>query len=211
MDGVEKENALATLSSLSRPFGTDLDQFGNVVPLLYTDMNDHWARFTVGRLASAGVIEGYDDLTFRPNKGITKGEFAAMFSRAVASAQELGAAAEPQGFALCAKDAWSYLYLKYLAANAIVPPADPNWTPEKDCTRLDTCLAIWKRAGSPSTVPAGDEVSGLDLQSGAAVTWAVQQGIMRGYPDGSLGLARTVSRAEMAEILFRYLGISGSI
>lgn len=206
MEGKEKEAALATLSSLSRPLGTDLDQYGNVVPLLFTDMNDHWARFTVGKLASRGSIEGYPDLTFRPEVRITKGEFAAMFSRAVASPADIAAAVEPQGFALCSKDAWSYTYLKYLASRGILPASDPNWAADRACSRLDACLAMWKHAGAPSSENAVAEAIGLDAKSAAAISWAVDMGILRGYPDGSLRLAETISRAEMAEILSRYLG-----
>lgn len=206
MEGKEKEAALATLSSLSRPLGTDLDQYGNVVPLLFTDMNDHWARFTVGRLASRGSIEGYPDLTFRPEVRITKGEFAAMFSRAVASPADIAAAVEPQGFALCSKDAWSYTYLKYLASRGILSASDPNWAADRACSRLDACLAMWKHAGAPSSENAVAEAIGLDAKSAAAISWAVDMGILRGYPDGSLRLAETISRAEMAEILSRYLG-----
>lgn len=215
MEGAERSNALSTLSSLSRPLGTDIDPEGSIVPLLYTDMNDHWARFTVGRLAARGSVEGYPDLTYRPESQITKDEFAAMFVRATTPSSAIDSAVEPEGFALCAKDHWSHPYLAYLASTGVVSPADPNWTAGKACTRMDAALAMWKRAGSPAAAsnptpgPAATaEISGLDPASASAVTWAMEKGIFQGYPDGSLGLARTITRAEMAEVLWRYLVMS---
>ena len=40
-----------------------------------TDISGHWAEATILKLVEAGVIDGYDDNTFRPQNGVTKAEF----------------------------------------------------------------------------------------------------------------------------------------
>jgi len=240
MEGAERESVLATMSSLSRPMGSDVDTDGSVVPLIFTDMHNHWARFTVGKLASRGSVNGYEDLTFRPDNPITKGEFAAMFVRAIAPSAEIeasisgnvdastegtstgesspgvgstgeGSAEEPapQTFALCKPEDWSYPYLKYLAGAGAISPADPQWGQNMPCSRLDAVTAMWRLAVKPKAQePAGETPYPQDTPDpDAAVAWATENGILRGYPDGSLRLHDIISRAEMAIIVSRYLSL----
>lgn len=227
MEGEERESTLATISSLSRPLGSDVDSDGSVVPLIFTDMYDHWARFTVGKLASRGSVNGYEDSTFRPDNPITKGEFAAMLVRAIATASEIEAAVPadaaassgassgvgstgegstgegsaeepvPEIFALCKPEDWSYPYLKYLAGAGAISPTDTQWEQNMPCSRLDAVTAMWRLVVGPQDTP--------DPQ--APVTWATQNGILLGYPDGSLRLNDIISRAEMAVIVSRYLDL----
>lgn len=211
-EGADRDGVLQTMSSLSRPLGTDVGSRGDVVPLIFTDMNNHWARFAVGRLAVRGSITGYEDGTFLPYHRCPKEEFAAMFARGIASETDIGAAPEREGFILCPKDSWAYPYLSFMASKSIISPSDPNWVAGKPCTRLDACICLWKHAGSPgASVPASPqppphpETKDLDAMGVAAVTWAMSTGILRGYPDGSLKLADSISRAEVAEMLLRYL------
>jgi hypothetical protein len=60
--------------------------------------------------------------------------------------------------------------------------------------------------------PEGPEIQelpgpGSATDPEAAVVWATQNGILRGYPDGSLRLDEVISRAEMAVIVSRYLDL----
>ena len=207
----DRRRVLERLSSLSRPMGTDINESGEVVPLLFSDMNDHWARFTAGRLALRHLIQGYEDGTFQPDKRISKGEFAAMFARIFASTDQIVALPEVTGFDLCSKEHWARPYLNYVATLGLIPPADESWKADVPCTRLDAVLCMWKRAGQPAAATgvgassADSATAGLEPQARASVEWALSQGILRGYPDGTLRLAEPVSRAETAEILSRYL------
>ncbi len=220
MEGEEREGILAKMSSLSRPMGSDVDMDGSVVPLIYTDMHNHWARFTVGKLSSRGSIKGYEDQTFRPDNRITKGEFAAMFVRAVATETEVEAAvaadaSASEGCKVCFPEHWSYPYLRYLAGVGAIPSGDAQWEPNIPCSRRDAISAMWaltvrpaksetpEGAGDPGA--AGAPAGATDPE--AAVVWATQNGILRGYPDGSLRLDEVISRAEMAVIVSRYLDL----
>src|SRR5699024_9141325 len=47
----------------------------------FADANKNWAAKEIATLTSAGIIEGYEDGTFRPDASITRAEYAAIASR----------------------------------------------------------------------------------------------------------------------------------
>ncbi len=207
----EKSNALAGLATLSRPFRCDIETTGSILPIQFTDMTGHWARFTVSRLHGIGAIEGYGDGTFRPELLLNKGEYAALLSRGIASKQEIESARLPESFSLCHDSHWAYPYLKFLAFRGAIPVSDPSWRPSEDCSREEVVLAAWKAAGSPfaewARKDAFPELASKTLDSKNAFSWALASGIIRGYEDGTVRPERTVTRAEAAVILWRYLQV----
>ncbi|WP_034429820.1 S-layer homology domain-containing protein, partial [Caldisalinibacter kiritimatiensis] len=42
----------------------------------FSDMGNHWADVTVGKLVELGILDGYGDGTFKPNNTITRAEFS---------------------------------------------------------------------------------------------------------------------------------------
>lgn len=53
------------------------------IPLIqFTDIKDHWASIEIEKMATLGIIKGYDNGSFEPNNNITRAEFATVVSRA---------------------------------------------------------------------------------------------------------------------------------
>ncbi len=48
----------------------------------FTDIQSHWATESIERIAELGILKGYEDGTFKPNKQITRAEFGAIVARA---------------------------------------------------------------------------------------------------------------------------------
>ena len=48
-----------------------------------TDISTHWAKDSIQRWVDAGVINGYDNGTFKPNNPITRAEFATILAKAL--------------------------------------------------------------------------------------------------------------------------------
>ncbi|WP_054027489.1 S-layer homology domain-containing protein [Bacillus sp. FJAT-28004] len=65
---------------ISRVF--DINGGGNQ-PVVLNDINRHWGKDAIEKLAGAGVITGYDDGTFKPNKTINREEMVVILSRIV--------------------------------------------------------------------------------------------------------------------------------
>lgn len=57
------------------PGGDDMDKF--------TDIDGHWAKVHIEKLADYGIVNGFADGTFRPDEPIKRGEVAAMVSNAL--------------------------------------------------------------------------------------------------------------------------------
>ncbi|MBR2476816.1 MAG: N-acetylmuramoyl-L-alanine amidase [Clostridia bacterium] len=49
----------------------------------FTDTDEHWAKIHIDKLEAYGIVNGYEDGTFRPDEPITRGEAAAMVSNAL--------------------------------------------------------------------------------------------------------------------------------
>lgn len=87
--------------------------------------------------------------------------------------------------------------------------ADGTFRPNADVTRAQFITMLWRMAGSPK---ASDETK-LDFTDAdtindaykAAVAWGVEQGIIKGYEDGSFRPDKAISRAQMATFVYRYL------
>ncbi len=47
----------------------------------FPDVKDHWAIGYIGALVKSGYLKGYDDGTFRPDRAVSRAEFAALINR----------------------------------------------------------------------------------------------------------------------------------
>lgn len=54
----------------------------STLPLLFTDIQGHWAKETIKRAITANLISGYPDQTFKPDRVISEAEFITLFLRA---------------------------------------------------------------------------------------------------------------------------------
>lgn len=74
-------------------------------------------------------------------------------------------------------------------------------------TRAQFVRILYNRAGKPADPAA---VGFADVQQGKwyadACNWAAQQGIVQGYPNGTFGVDRSITRQEIALILYRMYG-----
>ncbi|PZD94593.1 hypothetical protein DNH61_16635 [Paenibacillus sambharensis] len=59
----------------------------------FTDISRHWAGESVHAMASLGLIGGYPDQTFRPDRPVNRAEFAVMLTRVIRSEREKAIAA----------------------------------------------------------------------------------------------------------------------
>ncbi|RTE08130.1 S-layer homology domain-containing protein [Paenibacillus whitsoniae] len=83
-DGSAKPDAPITraefVTIITRIFGITGGSKSNAS---FSDVSDHWAYQSIMTLAQAGVISGYEDLSFRPDKTITREEMVVILSRLI--------------------------------------------------------------------------------------------------------------------------------
>ncbi|UBF28891.1 S-layer homology domain-containing protein [Kovacikia minuta CCNUW1] len=51
----------------------------------FPDIQTHWAKPFVEALAARGMVRGFEDQTFRPNRAVSRAEFAALLQTAFPS------------------------------------------------------------------------------------------------------------------------------
>jgi amidase len=98
----------------------------------------HWANQYIGKATQLGIINGYVDGTFRPDKKISRGELAALITRAF-SLKGKGTTS----FKDLNSSAWYYEYVDALVANKIVIGyADQTFKANKESTRAEYATII---------------------------------------------------------------------
>lgn len=153
--------------------------------LFYDVSANAWYAQCVNDLAKAGVIGGYPDGSFRPNRNVTAAEALKLIL--LASDYEVNASSSGH---------WAQPYLDFALANGIVSTAPALDAP---VTRV-TVAGILARARNIAPDTASRPFTDTNDPYAAALQ---QAGLMEGYPDGSFGPDRTLTRAELSMLLWR--------
>ena len=179
----------------------------------------HWAYENIMLLVEKGVITGYEDGAFRPNGPVTRSEFAKMMTLALGIPLLTNPA--PSFVDVGAGD-WELIYVetakKYLTG---YQQGDNYYFKGKEpAVREDMAVALVKalKLEAEATDESNAATAYAKLQeifSDAAtvspnlrpyVMVAYQQKLINGYPDGTFGAQRSITRAETAALLVKVLG-----
>ena len=106
---------------------------------------------------------------------------------------------------------WYHRFVDYAIANGLMGDAgDGTFSPNGTLTRAQVITVLWRLEGEPQATNA---VSFTDVADGQwytdVIRWAVREGIMGGYDDGSFGPNTPIKWQELAAILYRYAGYKG--
>lgn len=84
---------------------------------------------------------------------------------------------------------------------------DTGYTQSQDLTRGELVSMLYERAGEPSVE---SDIVFSDVEAGSehaeAIRWAAAEGLIDGYPDGTFGAEDSLTREQLAVILWRYAG-----
>lgn len=134
---------------------------------------------------------------------------AAVTVKAVFAAQET----DPDfPFADVAKGSWYYEGVRYAYENGLMSgTGEGTFSPDLPTSRGMLVTILYRLAGSPAAGSASftDVVKGQWYADGVA--WASANGVVSGYPDGSFRPNDTITREQMAAILYQYARIQGEL
>ena len=164
-------------------------------------------------VGSKYFLGGYPDNTFKPNAGMTRAEACTVVARLLASEAEI-AKARSTKITDIKKDDWYYGYITYLEElgyiDAIIGK-DGDFRPNDAVTRAEFVKLVHDAKGF-ETKPSKDSFS--DVPAGApfaeAIYSAAASGAVNGYPDGTFKPENTLTRAEIATVLSRIIGIEAT-
>lgn len=115
---------------------------------------------------------------------------------------------DPGPFEDVGEDDWFYEYVKYCYQNGIMNgTSEDTFDPYYGATRAEVVTVLYRMAGEPEVtagtsfgdVPAGEWFAG-------AVAWAAEEGIAKGYGDGTFKPYSLVTREEFLVFLNRFAG-----
>ena len=167
------------------------------------DLVKSWAGEAIDALFEKGIINGYEDGSFRPHGNVTKAEFAKMLVMSFKGGETKKEFTDTKGH-------WAEKYIDSAAGFMYCPESE--FAPDTDATRADIAYAASKALGlSKSANNYADKFSDFNLlkeDMKEAVSSAIDAGIIIGYEDSTLKGESSVTRAEAAVIIYRALNIS---
>jgi hypothetical protein len=190
-----------------------------IIAINFPDLpTSHWAYASIMLLAEKEVIFGYPDSTFKPNGQVTRSEFAKMMTLALEI--PLLSVLTPS-FVDVSKNDWEFVYVEtakeYLTG---YQQGDGYYFKgSKEAIREDMTVALVKAL--ELDIEAADDSSTdfvyarlQETFSDAAsitpdlrkyVLISYEHKLISGYPDGTFGAQKTITRAEAAALLVKVL------
>lgn len=167
-----------------------------------TDISGHWAEEAIKYLVNAGIITGYTDNTFRPDRNISRAEFVTLLVRA------LGLSGDTQKLFDDTREHWARENIAIAYTNGIVEGhSEHHFGPDDTATREQMATMLVRALKLEQTQVSLDFADTADISSWALpyVSTAVKEGIFQGYTDNTFRPKRNATRAETATVLYRIL------
>jgi hypothetical protein len=168
------------------------------------DIEKHWAKEQINAWVGKGLINGYEDGTFRPDNNITRAEFMALVNRAFNYQEKVEI-----DYKDVADTAWYADLIKIAqAAGYISGYEDGTMKPNNPISRQEAATIIMKILGLEENSPGADrfkDATSIPAWSKGAVGAVASSGIMGGYPDGTFKAVNLIKRAEAVVALDKAL------
>jgi hypothetical protein len=211
--GFNPEPTAPVLASYTAPvtaqpagaIGKPMPGKGAVVPQMeeFSDVHDEfWASNSIKYLATAGVVSGYPDGTFKPNRVVTRGELASML---VQAKKIPVTTASVTGYSDVSKSSMAAPYIKAAVDSGyLTGRKGDKFEPNKAATRAEAVAAIVKfdRTSIPGSLRAGPFPDMTAKEWSSRYVAAAKDAGMLGYLEGqNFEAKRNITRAEVAELI----------
>lgn len=188
----------------------------------FKDIEEHWGKQSVEKIQDKGILNGYEDGTFQPDRTLTQGELAVILSRLLEVKQldedenldddELDDEDQDDDEEL---DDDELSEVPGWAKNAVQKGFQNKYLNMKrfhsqvQCDRLTACVAIAKALDlEPVTDFSTNPFKDMDLISDEDFGYLLalyEAGYINGYPDGNFNPNRLLTRAQIANIIDKLL------
>ena len=170
---------------------------------IFKDIHGHWAQIEIEFLAENGWINGYNDGTFKPNGKLTRAHAAKIISNFLG----LTATTEPINFTDVPKTFWGHDVISLVAQHKLMNgTSSEQFSPNANLTRAHMAQLFYNAGFYTQPVNLGansfNDVH-EDHWAYVAIETIKQEGIMAGYGDGRFGLNDSVTRAQLAAVIYK--------
>lgn len=171
----------------------------------FSDVSGHWGEQYITSLTDRGIINGYTDGTFRPNGTIKKGEYLKLIMTAFLP--DFDWTQENVKYSH-----WSSIYIEKAEREGIIEEGSIDEenvnepiTREQVVVILGKCDLLLAKNSQDSEELEFYDVDDMDEEAFALLSHCVAKGYIEGYKDATFKPYKTLTRAEVATILYRYL------
>ncbi len=170
---------------------------------------EHWAYQNIEAAVMMDWFKGTSETTFSPDMGMTRAMLVTVLSRITDTA----VSSESAPFTDVSANAWFAKAVKW-AYNAGVVEASDKFRPDEMATREEMADMLYrftlKQYKTKSYEEEGKTLTFSDASSvtpeyAAGIAFAVDNGIIAGYPDGSVKPKGGATRAEVATMIKRFV------
>lgn len=171
---------------------------------------EHWAYQYIASMAEKGIINGFEDNTFKPEESITRAEFAKMIMTGEIVENSLDAAFDDVD-----ENAWYYDYVCNAASIGLIcGVGDGRFLPDENITREEAAVIMYRFAEyrNKSLLPFrmninfDDEEDISDFAVGSIDALYTAE-VINGSDDGNFYPKKSISRAESATMIYNLLSI----
>ncbi|WP_337100489.1 S-layer homology domain-containing protein [Paenibacillus sp. YIM B09110] len=165
-----------------------------------TDIKGHWAEAGIRDLVQTGAIDGYPDLTFKPNYSITRAEFVSILVKA------LGLTAPDSSAYDDTTDHWAKDSIGTAAALGIVTGfEDHAFRPNDLITREQMAVIVVRalRLNVSSKSVSFVDASAVSSWATEGIAAAAENGLINGYEDGAFRAKMNTTRAEAVVVILK--------
>ena len=178
----------------------------------FTDITGHWAADNILFAASRGLLSGTSDTTFSPDTGMTRGMFVTALGRLAGINPD---SYQTGKFTDVKADAYYAPYVNWAAQTGIVEGVTATtFAPDTNINREQMAVIMKNYAAKlgydlPQTLKAVTFADNTQISSWAkdAVKSMQQAGILAGKNENKFDPKGTVTRAEVATVLRRFVEI----
>ena len=174
----------------------------------FKDVPQSYAFYNEIEWASANkIVSGYDDGTFKPQGECKRKQVVAFLWR-------LKNTPAPASLAARFKDVNTktnfYKAIYWASENNIVLGfGDGTFRPDDTCTRGQVVAFLWRLAGRPAPRTSAGKFSDVTSTNSfyKAILWASENGIVKGYSDGTFKPDNTCTRGQIVTFIYRYVNL----
>jgi len=172
----------------------------------FSDIAGHWAETKIREAVTAGIATGYADGTFKPNRTVTRAEFAVLLVKAM----KLQGTNVPPEFADAAKiGAWAKESVMLAAQAGILKGyKDGTFRPGAEITRAEMATMIAGAMGKtvePTTATRFADDKIIPPWAKSAVNAVQLAGLIQGKGSGAFDPQGKTTRAEAVAVLLNLL------
>ncbi|MDQ0885564.1 L-asparaginase type II [Paenibacillus sp. V4I9] len=171
-----------------------------------SDIAKHWAEVTIGKAIKDGIVSGYPDTSFKPNKNVTRAEFAVMLMNGLKPVSEGAKLAftDEKEIGTWAKNAVA----QAVKAGFIQGYEDGTFRPNEPITRTEMASMIagaMNLKADPSAATGFTDDQEIPLWGKGAVIALKQAGVISGNENNQYAPSGSTTRAEAVTVIINML------